>query len=110
HGLRRTRAVGHPRGIAEIKEILVRQRFAQRAQDGETADAGVEDADGEIDPVPDTFGRGPVSHRSGRISWFARGETRDVRRRLRYVTRRLTSRVSRLTIYAFTPSSFAMHC
>ena len=46
HGVRALRAVGQPRGIAQVHEALVRQRAQQRGQHREAADPRIEDADG----------------------------------------------------------------
>ena len=39
-------AVRHARGVAEVQQTLLRHRLAQSPQDGQTADAGIEDPDG----------------------------------------------------------------
>src|SRR5439155_24914073 len=44
--LRVAPAVREARRVAEVDEVLVRQRDEQLVQDGQPADAGVEDADG----------------------------------------------------------------
>ena len=41
----RALAVGEARGVAQVEEVLVGQRDEQLVQDGEAADAGVEDGD-----------------------------------------------------------------
>ncbi len=43
------RAVGKPRRVAEVDEVFVGERRGQRFQDGESADAGIEHADGPVD-------------------------------------------------------------
>lgn len=47
HGVGAFVAVGDAGGVAEVDEALTGQGGAQRAQDGEAADAAVKDADGE---------------------------------------------------------------
>ena len=42
----RTRTVGEPRAVSEVHEVLVRQRDEALVQDGESAHARVEHADG----------------------------------------------------------------
>ena len=44
-------AVGLARGVADVEHRLVRQLVDDRARDGEPAEAGVEDADGCLDPA-----------------------------------------------------------
>src|SRR5207248_4328177 len=45
HHLARSRAVWHPRGVAEIDGVLEGQASDERAKNGEPADAAVENAD-----------------------------------------------------------------
>ena len=45
--VRRAVAVGKARGVAEVEEVLVRKRHEALVQNGEPADAGVEDGDGQ---------------------------------------------------------------
>ena len=46
HLVQRPRAVGEPGVVAEVDEVLVRQRDEALVQDGQAADTGVEHADG----------------------------------------------------------------
>ena len=45
--VRRAVAVGKAGGVPEVEEVLVRKRHEALVQDGEPADAGVEDGDGQ---------------------------------------------------------------
>ena len=64
HGIGTLGAVGQPGRIAEIDEVLRRQRVGQRAQHGETAHARVEHADGRI--APDRCGQRHRTRRPAR--------------------------------------------
>ena len=55
---RRALAVGEARGVAEVEEVLVRQAHEQLVQDGQAADAGVEDADRAVAGVGGRRARG----------------------------------------------------
>src|SRR5262249_56093093 len=46
--LRRLGAVRCPSGVAEIDQVLVRERAQNGVEDGEAPDPGVEDADGGV--------------------------------------------------------------
>ncbi len=51
-------AVRHARRVAEIDEAFVGQMFVQRAIDGQSAYAAIEDADGELVHVRTACGSG----------------------------------------------------
>ena len=52
----RLRPVGGVRGVADVVDGLVRQLVQDGAGDGEPADAGVEDADGQVGVAPRATG------------------------------------------------------
>ena len=57
----RSRPVRQPRVVAEVDDVLVRQRDEQLVEDGEAADAGVEHADRPpVHRADDTDGGRPL--------------------------------------------------